>query len=242
MAWNVYGGAVLPDDAAAVALAAGGTAGFTLATGGAGSSNAVVNSGVMAFSSDAASTRTYRINNVADSGGTYPKYLTLLAKVQGNATTRGLEIEGTISEAASKGGRYKLIIQQGSSSTARLRLENYNNVSSTHLDDASVDSGADNVYQINLTQISLTTGTITVYANGVAVSTMNYTGALRLASTNGDNYIQFGDSSTTAGVTNPYQSSIDWIIWTNEFCSAGACTPAQLAGRLPASLGVVSGY
>lgn len=190
-------------------------------------------------------TSIYRLNNINDSSTAYPKTTTIIARISGStlSTQRGIEIETAMSEAGATGKKLKMILRQSSSGSRGVQFENYAGSSGVHLD-YPMDTSGFHIYHLALTQTDATSISMRLYVDGTEVTSMTPTGGsaqsapfvlTRTASATGDNQLVFGDQSTS---NTAYQSTLDWIVWTN----AGAFTPAQVNGKLPAGLGTTTGY
>ena len=116
-----------------------------------------------------------------------------------------------------------------------------------------VDLTVEHTYQLVVTLATANTGNVKVYVDAAAAPVLDltltgaggatatnsaalpvtYASVFRQQGTVGDTFVLFGDGSGSNG----YQSIVDWVVWT-----AGAYTPAQLLGKLPAGLGTTTGY
>lgn len=161
----------------------------------------------------------------------YPCSMTLLARVTGNsAGYRAADLEIALSpDGATAGSRVKTII--GSGGTKGVQVEKFDG---DHSIDEAFDASGTHIYQVTLTLTTPNQGSFAVYVDGAPKPVLSQNNvSLRATGKPGDNYIGFGANSNSM----PYQSSIDWLVWT----SSGAFSPEQLRGRLPAVLGQAGG-
>lgn len=239
--WNVFTADTHPLSSGSLVMADGLLGQFSLtgATATATTYYGSVASGLLNFDSSTGpdtDTQAYRFDTVVNRSASYPKTLTLLARVTGNATAtaRVMDFAMAFSDVGSSGTKIPVVVREN----AGVRGISVNG-SSVSAQSAPFDTSATHIYQIAVTLTSAKQGEVKVYVDGAATpavdmaadgSTVSFSPVAAL----GDNYVSFGDNYTSAG----YKSSLDWMVWTN----TGAYTPAQLAGKLPSSLGTVTGY
>jgi hypothetical protein len=89
------------------------------------------------------------------------------------------------------------------------------------------------IYHFTVALSSPTTGWARAYLDGSNTPVLNQEEVQFATTTATNNYLQIGD-----GGSNSYKALVDWMVWTD----AGAYTPAQLSGLLPANIGCVKGY
>lgn len=162
----------------------------------------------------------------------YPAYMTLVAQVEGNSSGyRAADFEIAVSpDDSMNGARVKAIV--GPNSAKGLEIEKFDGERSVS---EVVDTQGTHVYQLDVTLTGPETGSFSVYVDGARTPLVSQSNVkLRATGKPGDNYVGMGANSSSS----IYQSSVDWLVWT----SAGAFTPEQLRGKLPASLGQVAGY
>ncbi|MFA9438306.1 hypothetical protein ACDA63_01560 [Uliginosibacterium sp. sgz301328] len=243
----MYDASKLPTAAGSISLPSGNTSSFTVLTGTApGSSYTWVNGfGLLGDGSIALDTTGTAIENrsqayfenVINSAGKYPKTLTFLTRVLPVAgttydtNTRLLEFDLAMADVGVTGGRIEGIIRNDAT-TQGIQI---NQLDGVDLKGAVADMSVPHIYHVSVTMTSPLSGIVTVYIDGndtpvigpVAVANMFAVNAL------GDNYVRFGD-----GRASYYRSNIDWVIWS----ASGAYSPADLRGKLPAGIGVTTGY
>ncbi|MDR7088867.1 pectinesterase family protein [Cellvibrio fibrivorans] len=234
VSWNLFNGNASPFDANAITLADGvNNAPFVIQ--GSASDFTPTGAGAVLFDSTSLGTKNNRarISNVGRNDGVYPKYFTLIAGVKGfnpPANARVLELEttfgGTADTAAS---RLKVVLRADGASNYGVQFEGApapNTAYGLAMDEYRV-------YHFTVALSSPTTGWARAYLNGSDTPVLNQEEVQFATTTATNNYLQIGD-----GGSNSYKALVDWMVWTD----AGAYTPAQLSGLLPANIGCVKGY
>lgn len=233
VSWNLYNGDVSPFDAAAITLADNTQTPFV--TQGTGNSFTATGTGAVLFDSTALGTDNHRarISNVGRNDGVYPKYFTLIAGIKGfnpPANARVLDLEttfgGTADAAAS---RLKVVLRSDGASNYGVQFEGSPAPNTAY----GLAMNEYRVYHFTVALSSPTTGWARAYLDGSSTPVLNQEEVQFSSTTKTNNYLQIGD-----GGTSSYKALIDWMVWTD----AGAYTPAQLAGKLPANIGCVKGY
>jgi len=174
-----------------------------------------------------------RNTNAFNTTPSYQRYMTFLTRVAPVAgVTYDVNTRLADFELAFADSRVVLVLR-GDAVSGNVRLQTPEQGGS----DVSVqlDMTQPHIFQVSVALTSAYAGTITVYADGNAtpiIGPLTTTNMFRTYVT-GQDYVQFGDNRTAA-----MRSNLDWMIWTNQ----GAYTPSQLNGKLPAGLGVTTGY
>lgn len=233
VSWNLFNGNASPFDANAITLADGvTTAPFVIQ--GSASDFTPTGTGAVVFDSTSLGTKNNRarISNVGRNDGVYPKYFTVIAGIKGfspPANARVLELEtafgGTADTAAS---RLKVVLRSDGTNQG-VQFEGSPAPNTAY----GLVMNEYRVYHFTVALSSPTTGWARAYLDGSNTPILNQEEVQFASTTATNNYLQIGD-----GGSNSYKALIDWIVWTD----AGAYTPAQLAGLLPANIGCVKGY
>jgi poly(beta-D-mannuronate) lyase len=249
--WTIYNGNYTPFAEGVVTLANGDSSQFVL-NGNDGGRDAVyfnvIGDGRVSFDTtvNAAHHHYGVFNGIVRSDGIYPKTFTLIAGVTGpEQSNRALDFEIAMADEGVHGARIKAIIRADDDNTG-VQLERV--VPAT---DTSADSrqqygldmlGVFRVYHFAIELTAPTQGNIRVYMDGnseplsnpdEAVSLLITDQVLRQTTSPGQNYLRVGDMGGSG-----YQSTIDWIIWTD----TAAYSPEELHGLLPENIGCVKGY
>ena len=234
VSWNLFNGSNSPFDTNAISLADGITnAAFGLQ--GSASDFTATGTGAVLFDSSSLGTKNNRarVSNVGRNDGVYPKYFTLIAGIKGfNPPTnaRVLELEttfgGTVDTAAS---RLKVVLRADGASNYGVQFEGSPAPNTAY----GLAMDQYRVYHFTVALSSPTTGWARAYLDGSNTPVLNQEEVQFATTTATNNYLQIGD-----GGSNPYKALIDWMVWTD----AGAYTPAQVSGLLPANIGCVKGY
>ncbi|MEN0037404.1 MAG: pectinesterase family protein [Cellvibrio sp.] len=233
VSWNLFNGSVSPFDANAITLADGvTTAPFVIQ--GSASDFTPTGAGAVVFDSTSLGTKNNRAraSNVGRNDGVYPKYFTLIAGIKGfspPANARVLELEtafgGTADTAAS---RLKVVLRSDGTNQG-VQFEGSPAPNTAY----GLVMNEYRIYHFTVALSSPTTGWARAYLDGSNTPILNQEEVQFASTTATNNYLQIGD-----GGSNSYKALIDWMVWTD----AGAYTPAQLAGLLPANIGCVKGY
>ncbi|MGC3963019.1 MAG: hypothetical protein QM803_06705 [Rhodocyclaceae bacterium] len=170
----------------------------------------------------------------------YPKNLTYLVRVAPvtgvtyGSQQRFLDVELSLSEAnATEGARIVFSVRNDSVAKG-VYLDLVEQSSTTSVSGTPLDMSVPHIYQISTVLNGPRSGSFTVYADGsdtpvVPTITSN---DLRWAWLPA-NFIQIGDNGASAAT-----SDIDWMVWSDR----GAFKPSELKGRLPAGIGITTGY
>ncbi len=232
IAWNSYNGDLHPSAAGSVSLAGGGVSQFALT--GASPVNAdffTVSAGITTFNSATAADKLYaQFNRAIPAPVTYPRRFTLLARVQGNGTNRVIEIDTALGDGAAS-SRIKMVLRADGTNQG-VQLEKIDGTTSQQSYTLGVPFNDFRIYQVAVELTSASSGSVKVYGQGSDTALIEYSGAL-LAGGATDNFVRIGDGGSSA-----YNAQVDWLIWTDE----GAFRPSDLVGKLPANLGVTTGY
>ena len=232
--WNIYNGNFHPITNGSITLATGSPAEFT--AGGTGDYFVDQLNGSVSLDTSAATANTTSATffDVVNNSAEYPKYLTLVAGIAGNADNlRVMELEVAMADQAQAGSRLKAILRNDGSNKG-VQLEQANGGSTVNsFGITDMDQFA--IYQIAITLNNATTGSVRVYRNGALMPNLSLNNVtMRATSSAGDNFVRFGEVSGSTA----YKSTIDWLVWTN----TGAFSPDDLSGELPEGLGCVYGY
>lgn len=231
--WNLFNGSVSPFDANAISLADGVTSAPFVIQGSA-SDFTPTGAGAVVFDSTSLGTKNNRarVSNVGRNDGVYPKYFTVIAGIKGfspPANARVLELEtafgGTADTAAS---RLKVVLRSDGTNQG-VQFEGSPSPNTAY----GLVMNEYRVYHFTVALSSATTGWARAYLDGSSTPILNQEEVQFATTTAVNNYLQIGD-----GGSNSYKALIDWMVWTD----AGAYTPTQLAGLLPANIGCVKGY
>jgi pectate lyase len=234
ISWNLFNGNASPFDANAITLADGIT-NVPFVIQGSASDFTPTGAGAVLFDSSSLGTKNNRarISDVGRNDGIYPKYFTLIAGIKGfnpPANARVLELEttfgGTADTAAS---RLKVVLRADGASNFGVQFEGSPSPNTAY----GLAMDQYRVYHFTVALSSPTTGWARAYLDGSSTPVLNQEEVQFATTTATNNYLQIGD-----GGSNPYKALIDWMVWTD----AGAYTPAQLSGLLPANIGCVKGY
>lgn len=234
VSWNLFNGNASPFDANAITLADGIT-NVPFVIQGSASDFTPTGAGAVLFDSSSLGTKNNRarISDVGRNDGIYPKYFTLIAGIKGfnpPANARVLELEttfgGTADTAAS---RLKVVLRADGASNFGVQFEGSPSPNTAY----GLAMDQYRVYHFTVALSSPTTGWARAYLDGSNTPVLNQEEVQFATTTATNNYLQIGD-----GGSNPYKALIDWMVWTD----AGAYTPAQLSGLLPANIGCVKGY
>ncbi|MDO8311360.1 MAG: hypothetical protein Q7T25_05415, partial [Sideroxyarcus sp.] len=234
VSWNLFSGNVSPFDANAVTLADGITSAPFVIQGSA-SDFTPTGAGAVLFDSTSLGTKNNRarISNTTRSDGVYPKYFTVIAGIKGfnpPAIARVLEMEAAFGDVGgTAASRLKVVLRADGASNYGVQFESApapNTAYGLAMDEYRV-------YHFTVALSSPTTGWARAYLDGSNTPVLNQTEVQFASTAATNNYLQIGD-----GGSNPYKALIDWMVWTD----AGAYTPAQLSGLLPANIGCVKGY
>lgn len=234
VSWNLFNGSASPFDANAITLADGiTTAPFVIQ--GSASDFTPTGAGAVVFDSTSLGTKNNRarMSNVGRNDGIYPKYFTLIAGIKGfnpPANARVLELEttfgGTADTAAS---RLKVVLRADGASNFGVQFEGSPAPNTAY----GLAMDQYRIYHFTVALSSPTTGWARAYLDGSSTPVLNQEEVQFATTTATNNYLQIGD-----GGSNSYKALVDWMVWTD----AGAYTPAQLSGLLPANIGCVKGY
>lgn len=232
--WNVYAANVLPLDPAALTLADGSKAAFVPGSLTTDVSYAKLVNGVLEVdtrAADAAVHSQFRLNNAFRKDGVYPKTATLVARIKGSGVDglRSLYLDMALGDEGGYGAR----IQTGLMADRSVRVFELDQSKATPAEQGAVSGPVAvdvwHVYQIAVTLSSATAGTVKVYLDGADTPIIDKTLTnLRQVTNPGDNFIAFGEGSTSASA----RGSLDWLIWSND----AAYTSAEVSGKLPAGL------
>ncbi len=234
VSWNLFNGNASPFDANAITLADGITSAPFVIQGSA-SDFTSTGAGAVLFDSTSLGTKNNRarIANTTRSDGVYPKYFTVIAGIKGfnpPANARVLEMETTFGDVGgTAASRLKVVLRADGASNYGVQFESApapNTAYGLAMDEYRV-------YHFTVALSSPTTGWARAYLDGSNTPVLNQTEVQFASTAATNNYLQIGD-----GGSNPYKALIDWMVWTD----AGAYTPAQLSGLLPANIGCVKGY
>ncbi len=228
IAWGVFNGDAIPTATGAVTDATGNATEFTD-----NDSNAATtwsaDSGVASFvSTDADTKSTVILPDVV--GEVFPKTFTLVTRMQNtDLNNRGIEIEARFGgDLEGNAGRIKFLLRE-----SKIQLEKFDD---TNTAEYSMDTSTDfHIYHIAVTLTDVRTATANVWVDGVAVAEMTDLSTTTLRGTSANsNQLSIGDGSTG----NLFNADVDYVVWTAD----GAYTPAELAGKLPENIGVITGY
>lgn len=234
VSWNLFNGNVSPFDANAITLADGITQ-VPFVIQGSASDFTPTGTGAVLFDSTSLGTKNNRarISNVNRNDGVYPKYFTLIAGIKGfnpPANARVLELEtafgGTADTTAS---RLKVVLRADGASNFGVQFEGSPSPNTAY----GLAMDEYRVYHFTVALSSPTTGWARAYLDGSSTPVLVQEEVQFASTTATNNYLQIGD-----GGSNSYKALIDWMVWTD----AGAYTPAQVSGLLPANIGCVKGY
>ena len=234
VSWNLFNGNASPFDANAITLADGITQ-VPFVIQGSASDFTPTGTGAVLFDSTSLGTKNNRarISNVGRNDGVYPKYFTLIAGIKGfnpPANARVLELEtafgGTADTVAS---RLKVVLRADGASNFGVQFEGSPSPNTAY----GLAMDEYRVYHFTVALSSPTTGWARAYLDGSSTPVLNQEEVQFASTTATNNYLQIGD-----GGSNSYKALVDWMVWTD----AGAYTPAQLSGLLPANIGCVKGY
>lgn len=244
MAWNVYDASVLPDAANSVKLAAGGSSQFSFCNSvNCKNTYSSVSNGTLTIDSqtDMSDETWYGFQN-AFAASSYPKYATAIFRTRApviTSGTYGLMVMLNLGDpGAVSGPAVQLFVRAETDTNGGLVIFNTDTTPSSATPSTysnTLSTSQWHTYQMTVAMANPTTGTLNVYMDGASTPVISKT------VTNIAQVYSAGDSSLRIGegATNAYgKMDLDWIIWTN----TGAYTPAELVGKLPASLGTVAGY
>lgn len=234
VSWNLFNGNTSPFDANAITFADGiTTAPFVIQ--GSASDFTPTGAGAVLFDSTSLGTKNNRarISNTGRNDGVYPKYFTLIAGIKGfnpPANARVLELETTFGGTAdTTASRLKVVLRADGASNFGVQFEGAPSPNTAY----GLAMDQYRVYHFTVALSSPTTGWARAYLDGSNTPVLNQEEVQFASTTATNNYLQIGD-----GGSNSYKALVDWMVWTD----AGAYTPAQLSGLLPANIGCVKGY
>jgi len=234
VSWNLFNGNGSPFDANAITLADGiTTAPFVIQ--GSASDFTPTGAGAVLFDSTSLGTKNNRarISNTGRNDGVYPKYFTLIAGIKGfnpPANARVLELETTFGGTAdTTASRLKVVLRADGASNFGVQFEGAPSPNTAY----GLAMNEYRIYHFTVALSSPTTGWARAYLDGSNTPVLNQEEVQFASTTATNNYLQIGD-----GGSNSYKALVDWMVWTD----AGAYTPAQLSGLLPANIGCVKGY
>lgn len=234
VAWNSYNADLHPSAAGSVSLAGGGVTQFALT----GASPAAADffaasTGVVTFNSTAVpADKLYaQLNRTVPAPVTYPRRFTLLTRVQGNGTNRAIEIDTSLGDGTTS-SRIKMVLRADGTNQG-VQLEKIDGTTSMQSYTSGVPFTDFRIYQVAVELTSASSGSVKVYGQGSDTALIEYSGTLLASSNVSDNFVRIGDGGSSA-----YQAQVDWLIWTDE----AAYKPSELLGKLPANLGITTGY
>jgi len=234
VSWNLFNGNASPFDANAITLADGiSNAPFVIQ--GSASDFTSTGAGAVVFDSTSLGTKNNRarMSNVGRNDGIYPKYFTLIAGIKGfnpPANARVLELETTFGGTAdTTASRLKVVLRADGASNFGVQFEGSPAPNTAY----GLAMDQYRIYHFTVALSSPTTGWARAYLDGSNTPVLNQEEVQFATTAATNNYLQIGD-----GGSNSYKALVDWMVWTD----AGAYTPAQLAGLLPANIGCVKGY
>ena len=233
ISWNSYNGELHPTATGAISLAGNSMGEFALTNAAPVAADFFsVANGVATFDSSAvAGDKLYaQFNRSLPASISYPRNFTFLAGVTGNGTNRVLEIDVALGDGSSS-SRIKMLLRADGSNQG-VQLEKIDGSTSKQAYDSAAPFNDFRIYQVAVSLASATTGSVKVYAQGSDDVLIEYEGTL-LAGGASDNYVRIGDGGSSA-----YYAKLDWLIWTDD----GIYTPSQVKGKLPANIGVTTGY
>lgn len=233
--WSYYNANALPLEAGSVVLADGTRSEFSFTYGG---SNPVItlsdsNTPAGQFSLDTyvsglagvSAQGGYRIRNVALNSGAYPRTFAVIAKVTGNSLgnsgVQTMYLDMGLADKGVSGPRLQFNIREGGTTGSKVTLANVITKNSTAttpgtLSSTAIDTSGTHIYQFIVTLSSATEVKVEVFVDKVSTPIMSETlTRYDTVSTLGDNYLRFGDlSSTTA-----FKSTLDYLAWTTSAAS-----------------------
>ncbi|MDO8344907.1 MAG: pectinesterase family protein [Cellvibrio sp.] len=233
VSWNLFNGNASPFDANAITLADGITnAAFGIQ--GSASDFTPTGAGAVLFDSTSLGTKNNRarITNTTRNDGVYPKYFTVIAGIKGFSpppNARVLEMETTFGDIGGTAASRLKVVLRSDGTNQGVQFEGQpapNTAYGLAMDEYRV-------YHFTVALSSPTTGWVRAYLDGSNTPILNQAEVQMNSTAATNNYLQIGD-----GGSNTYKAVIDWVVWTD----AGAYTPAQLSGLLPANIGCVKGY
>lgn len=233
VSWNLYDGNASPFDANAITLADNTQVPFVAQ--GSASDFTPTGAGAVLFDSTSLGTKNNRarISNVGRNDGVYPKYFTLIAGIKGfnpPANARVLELETTFGGSAdTAASRLKVVLRADGASNYGVQFEGSPSPNTAY----GLAMDEYRVYHFTVALSSPTTGWARAYLDGSSTPVLVQEEVQFASTTATNNYLQIGD-----GGSNSYKALVDWMVWTD----AGAYTPAQVSGLLPANIGCVKGY
>ncbi|HSD40057.1 MAG TPA: hypothetical protein VLC92_21335 [Rhodocyclaceae bacterium] len=246
--WSIYDATALPDATGAVTLADGTSSRFFLcgnsagtASGNCKSANNTVAAGILTVDSTAAAadTNSYYLRDALPNG--YPKSVTTVFRTRATAPFSGLSVVLNLGETGgNNGGRVQIFIEDPTFAPGGLVIWNTDTsnpslVPPQHVVATGITTTSYHTYQMTTTLTNATTGFVRVYVDGAATPVINQSFTTLGQATAGTNQNSIGIGEISSNATGKFD--LDWIVWTS-----GAYTPAQLSGKLPASLGVTTGY
>ena len=240
VAWNVYDGSVIPLAADSLTLADASTATF-------GSSNAKPDGtedfftangdGTVGFVTpvdDLSMMAKYNFEDFAPAD--YPRYFTGLIRAKGVDSFKTVDLDLNLADGTA-GTRVKLILRADGSNQG-VQVDKGDPAGSKPTAYTAEAYSDYRIYQISVELTAAQEGTANVYLAGNDTPIITMIGDTTTpfsASKAGDNFVRFGDGSSSL---LDYSSEIDWMIWTDE----GAYLPSELTGALPSAIGDTTGY
>jgi hypothetical protein len=234
IAWHVYDGSRMPDQASAITLADGSKAAFSL-SGNTGNYFSVAGGNLSLDSVNAAAATPMASFDKAFTGNSYPRTGSVLFRVTPGANfalNRSLDLRLALAAEGSFGPLIELRLSTSGQGIQLVQWNGTTTLSANTNTNPGVDLSQAHAIQLNFTLSSASSGSIQVYVDGGATPVLTASGPLRQTATAGANHLAFGDAYDA-----PYQSTLDWLIWTPQ-----AYLPAQLKGKLPAGIGSTTGY
>lgn len=234
VSWNLFNGNASPFDANAITLADGIT-NVPFVIQGSASDFTPTGAGAVLFDSTSLGTKNNRarISSTGRNNGVYPKYFTLIAGIKGfnpPANARVLELETTFGGTAdTTASRLKVVLRADGASNFGVQFEGSPSPNTAY----GLAMDQYRIYHFTVALSSPTTGWARAYLDGSTTPILNQEEVQFASTTATNNYLQIGD-----GGSNSYKALVDWMVWTD----AGAYTPAQVSGLLPANIGCVKGY
>ncbi|HSD40055.1 MAG TPA: hypothetical protein VLC92_21325 [Rhodocyclaceae bacterium] len=236
--WSIYDATALPTATGAVTQANGTLTQFNL-TGVSNSAYSSVAAGILSVDTTAAAADQHFFVTpfaATNNAGTYPKRLTILARLKGEAgSDRFLDINSSFGDSGATAYKAQITFGSGTALPLTATKLTLNNVIvpgssvAAAVGSSTFDASVYHVFHIAITMNTPSSGSVTVYLDGNASPILNQVVSTFPTATDiGENNLRFGDTDPTYA----RKGSLDWLVWTN----TEAYTPSQLVGKLPAGL------